>query len=219
MANAIWLICQFFYIMLKNEIMKHWRLLMITFVLLFIIAGGVKYLFFKSPNFVATAARAYRRGEIFPVKVEIENITHPINAVQMDIAYEAAKLEVVEISAVNSFANIFLEKNIDNKIGRMRLSGGLSSPGYHGPRGLFATVYFRAKTPGTTQVKFLPASLILINDGHGTNVLKNFPTVNFTISPETLSRQEQEKQNKDIVGVQVLGAESEKGQILLYEMK
>lgn len=194
--------------------MKFLRLGIFLFVLILVVFVVIRKFPF-SPAFVALPLPTYRPGETFPLKIEVENVSHSINAVQLELSYDPAYLEVLNVSTVGSFASVFLDKEIDNERGQFKLSGGIPSPGFKGPRGLFATVIFHARQTGPAQVKFLPSSQIFLNDGKGTNVLKNFQTVGFVISPNGLSQREEEKQKKDILGAHVLGAQSSREQIFL----
>lgn len=154
----------------------------------------------------------YGLGEIFPLKLQINNIETPINVVQADIAFDPSKLEVVDVSTKDSFASIFIQKEIDNERGFARLTGGLPNPGYQKSSGLFGTVYFKAKAVGPVTVKFLPSTLALANDGRGTNVLKNVSDVSYLIVPQKISITSLSK---------VLGAATEKGtngtQMIFYD--
>lgn len=172
----------------------------------------------KTVSFVIPAKKQYRLGEIFPMDIEIVGIKKPINAIQTDLGFEPEKLEVQEISTQNSFANIFIQKEINNEVGYARLTGGLPNPGYFSDRGIFGTVYFKAKTPGIAKVDFLPSSLVLANDGWGTNVVKELASVSFLILPEKIS-QEEEEQQKQLLSSVVLGAEEGKPMEKQTQMK
>ncbi len=171
----------------------------------------------KTVEFVIPNEGQYRLGEIFPMKIEITGVTKPINAVQADIGFNPAHLEVVAISTDESFANIFIQKEINNDGGYARLTGGLPSPGWFSDRGTFGTVLFKAKAPGLTEVKFLPSSLILANDGKGTNVIKDLSSSSYLILPDKISKQEEERQKELLAdGHQVLG-EATQMQLEFYE--
>ena len=172
----------------------------------------------KTVSFVIPSDSQYRVGEIFPLKIQLAGIEVPINAIQADIGFDKERLEVVEVSTKDSFATVFLQKEMNNELGYARLSGGLPNPGFNAPSGLFGTVYFKAKKAGLAQVYFLDTSLVLANDGKGTNVIKDFSVMSYLITPEELPIDEQEIQNTLILE-NVLGVEEEKNQnqILLFE--
>ena len=52
----------------------------------------------------------------------------------------------------------------------------------------------RGKTPGVVKITFLKSSMVLANDGKGTNILKEFPAASYLIVPETVTPKEEENQ-------------------------
>src|SRR3972149_7604498 len=135
--------------------------------------------------------KQHKLGEVFPLNLEVTGVQTAINAIQMDLSYDPEFLKVVKIDKTDSFATIFIQEEVNNTIGYLRLSGGLPNPGFTQPAGKFATVYFQTQKPGPTQVEFLPSSIVLANDGRGTNVLKEFASVNYLIMPERASALEE----------------------------
>lgn len=162
----------------------------------------------KTAEFVIPPKGQYRLEEIFPLKLEIIGLTTPINAVQTDLSFDPRKLQVVDISTQDSFANIFIQKEIDNERGYARLTGGLPNPGYFSDRGLFGTVYFKGIQPGIVTVDYLDTSLVLANDSHGTNILKDPPSVSYLITPEKVSQADNQLQTA-LFSDQVLGAKTQ----------
>jgi len=150
----------------------------------------------KTVEFVIPDEGQYRLGEIFPMKIEIIGIEKPINVVQADLGFNPNQVEVVSISTDESFANIFIQEEINNESGYIRLTGGLSNPGFFSNHGVFGTVLFRGKVPGLTKVRFLATSMILANDGKGTNVIKELAESSYLILPEKLSEKEEVLQSK-----------------------
>ncbi len=175
----------------------------------------------KTVSFVIPPKGQYRLGEIFPLKIEIAGIKVPVNAIQADLGFNPERLEVEEISTQDSFANIFVQKEINNEAGWARLTGGSPNPGFFSDHGVFGTVYFKGKSPGVAKIEFLPSSMVLANDGRGTNVLKEFPVVSYLILPEKISQEEEEQ--KKLLSSLVLGTqaqeipESEVVQMRFYE--
>lgn len=170
----------------------------------------------KTVSFTIPPGREYRLGEIFPMKIEIAGIKTPINAIQSDISFDPGRMEVVEIDTRDSFAKIFIQKEINNEVGYARLSGGLPNPGYSGPVGTFGTIYLRGKIAGLAQVHFLPSSLVLANDGRGSNILRDMAEFSFLILPEKISPEESKLQEA-ILKVDVLGEAKEGPQMRFYQ--
>lgn len=172
----------------------------------------------KTVSFSIPQKGQYRLGEIFPMKIEIAGVKTPVNTIQTDIGFNPERLEVVEISTKNSFANIFIQKEINNKAGYARLTGGLPNPGFSSDRGIFGTIFFKGKSPGAVKIEFLPTSMVLANDGHGTNVLKDFKSVSYLILPDKLMLEDEEAQKQVIIEPGVLGEKvSEETQMIFYE--
>ena len=171
----------------------------------------------KTVSFVIPTRNQYKLGEVFPMKIEVSGAKQPVNAVQADIGFDPGKLEVVNITTDESFAKLFVQKEFNNTLGYARLTGGLPNPGFSGEIGTFGTVYFRGKVAGLAEVTFLPTSMVLANDGRGTNVLKDFAIASYLIAPEKISATEQELQQSLIASnTPVLGAETQP-QLTFYD--
>lgn len=162
----------------------------------------------KTVSFSIPEKNQYRTNEIFPMKIEISGIKTSINVVQADITFDPDILEVVDLSTKDSFASIFVQKDVNNNLGYIRLTGGIPSPGYAKESGVFGTVYFKAKTAGLANVSFLPTSMVLADDGRGTNVLKSFPSTSYIVKPEVLTAEETFLQDQ-IFESDILGARSD----------
>lgn len=167
-------------------------------------------------SFVIPPKGQYRVGEIFPLKVELRGLEQPVNAVQADIGFDPAYLEVVEISTKDSFATIFVQKEINNSQGYARINGGLPNPGYSGARGLFATVYLRAKSAGAADVSYLPTSMILANDGRGSNILKDLARIPYFIVPNEVAGQGPNTQTATF-DPNVLGTSTDESQLVFFD--
>lgn len=122
-------------------------------------------------------------GEVFALKIELMNIPSSINVAQADLSFDPSIVEVVDITTEGSFASFFVQKEFDNQKGYLRVSGGVPNPGYRNPSGLLATAYLKGLKPGAIELKYLESSLVLANDGRGTNLLADFPTIPFIITP------------------------------------
>lgn len=160
----------------------------------------------KTVSFTIPSQKQFRIDEIFPMDIQITGIETPVNAVQTDISFNPEKVEVIDIVTEDSFADIFLQKEINNEAGFARLTGGVTNPGFLGQNGVFGTVLFKAKQPGLLQISFLPTSLVLANDGKGSNVLKDVSDINYLIIPERISPEEAELQKTIELGARVLGS-------------
>ena len=151
----------------------------------------------------------YKIGELFTLPIEVSGIAVPINTVQVDIKYPPELLEVVEFLTADSFAEIFVQKEVRNDLGLARISGGLPNPGYSKEEGLFGKVLFRAKASGLGEIQVLPSSMVLANDGSSTNVLAEFKSSAVRVLDEKISKDEEEFQ-KSFLETSVLGVTSGK---------
>lgn len=98
------------------------------------------------------------------------------------------------------------------------MTGGLPSPGYNGDNGHFATIYFQSKEAGIFDIQFLPSSLVLENDGNGTNVLKSYPKTSYLVKPEYVTDTERELQSTILsLNNDVLGVDTTKNQMLFFD--
>jgi hypothetical protein len=171
----------------------------------------------KTVSFVIPPKSNFKVGEIFPLKIEINGIKTPINAVQADLSFDPKKIQVVEISTTDSFANIFVQKEINNDTGYARLTGGLPNPGFFADHGTFGTIYLKGLQAGLVTIDFLPTSMILANDGRGSNVLKDsLGSISYLIVPEKITS-DQEKLQSVYFNKQVLGAATKVNQMTFYE--
>ncbi|PIS21552.1 hypothetical protein COY33_00750 [candidate division WWE3 bacterium CG_4_10_14_0_2_um_filter_42_7] len=157
----------------------------------------------------------FRIGEIFPMKIELFGIEKPINAVQADIGFDPGRVEVVDISEKESFAEVFIQKEINNKDGYARLTGGLPNPGFFSDHGIFGTIYLRGKEAGFVKVEFLPSSLVLANDGKGSNVLKDLASASYLILPEEITPEEKTQQ-KVLLDSVVLGEKTSRTKLEFF---
>ena len=67
-------------------------------------------------------------------------------------------------------------------------------------------------------IEFLPSSVVLANDGHGTNVLKDLASVSYLILPERVSEEEEDLQRQQVSFMSTtLGVNTENTQMKFYE--
>lgn len=163
----------------------------------------------KTVQFVIPDKNEYKLGEIFPVKIDIKGVKVPINIVRADLQFDPNLTEVIDIATDASFASIFIQKDINNDLGYARLTGGIPNPGFQDDAGTFGIVYMRGKRPGPIEVNFLPSSLVLANDGKGTNVLVDLPKATYFVSNVEISPEQKQVQDKLKINSNVLGENSE----------
>lgn len=136
-------------------------------------------------QFTIPSKNQYQVGEIFPLPIDLERIPAAINVFQADLSFDPTLLEVVDLTTDGSFASFFVQKEYDNAKGYLRLSGGVPNPGYRQAVGHLGTAYFKVKATGATELVYLESSLVLANDGKGTNLLADFPKLPLLLLPST----------------------------------
>jgi hypothetical protein len=121
-------------------------------------------------------------GQSFHVSVLVDTRGEAINAVEADLAFPSAMLEVTGIDATaGSFLPVVVEKSFNNTSGRIRIAGGVPTPGFIGAAGKVATITFHAKTAGSATVTFEGTSKLMRNHDN-INVLAGTSPGRITIS-------------------------------------
>ncbi|MDD4382274.1 MAG: cohesin domain-containing protein [Candidatus Dojkabacteria bacterium] len=151
----------------------------------------------------------YKIGELFTMPIEVSGLEISINTVQVDIKYSPELFEIVDFLTADSFAEIFIQREIRNDLGLARFSGGLPNPGYDAESGLFGKILFLTKKSGYGEIEILPSSLVIANDKEGTNVLAEFQSSAVRVKNERISKDEEAFQ-KNFLSSNVLGVTSGK---------
>jgi len=151
----------------------------------------------------------YRIGEISLIPIQISDISSAINVVQADIQFDPTQIEIQDVLVGESFADIFIQKDIRNDLGFARVTGGVPNPGFTKESGIFAKLLIRCKDSGVGKISILPTSKVLANDGKATNVLAEFSDHSYYISQEKLTIPELEAQ-EDFLTSKVLGVSNSK---------
>jgi hypothetical protein len=121
-------------------------------------------------------------GRSFYVSVLVDTGGEAINAVEADLTFPSAMLEVTGVDAtVGSFLPIVVEKSFNNVSGNIHIVGGVPTPGFTGGTGKVATIAFRAKAAGSAAVVFEGTSKLMRNDDN-VNILAGTSPARFTIS-------------------------------------
>lgn len=125
-------------------------------------------------NFSLSPAQGeFTVGSTFDVSVQIDTRGQTVNAVQMELSFPADKLQLVSPSAGSSVISIYTTPpRFDNSAGTVEIIGGIPN-GINVNNGLVTKLTFRVKSVGSASLRFGGQSQILLNDGHGTNVLDN----------------------------------------------
>jgi len=127
-------------------------------------AGASLYL---SPN-----SGTFFVGSTFDVSVFLNTGGEDINAVEVNLKFDPAKLQVASPTSGKSFIEIWISQpSYSNIKGMLSFIGGIPSPGINSSSGLVSTITFRAIASGETSILFLDSSKVLRNDSKGTDAL------------------------------------------------
>jgi len=113
----------------------------------------------------------YRVGEEIIVKAYVDTGGKAINTVGIRLSYPTEFVEIERVDTLESFCELFPENHFDNTQGLLIYSCGLPTPGFSDNKGLVGVFYFKAKKIGNFEIEFTDKTVVLANDGMGTNVL------------------------------------------------
>ena len=157
----------------QNKKIPNTKLLVVLSFLLVVLSGlpavtqGAGASLYFSP-----ASGTFFVGSTFDVSVFVNTGGEDVNAVEINIKFDPAKLQVASPTAGKSFIEVWVSQpTYSNTLGTMSFIGGVPSPGINTSAGLVSTVTFRAIAPRITTVLFLDSSKVLRNDPEGTNIL------------------------------------------------
>jgi len=107
----------------------------------------------------------------FTLDLVVDPAGEEINTVSTEISYPVDKLSLLEINKDNSFCSLFVEDENDNINGKIKISCIKPFPGVDTLSNV-VTLTFTTQATGTADLDLSPDSLVLANDGYGTDVLK-----------------------------------------------
>jgi len=122
--------------------------------------------------YLSPASGGFFVGSTFDVSVFVNTGGEDVNAVEVDLEFDPARLQMASPTAGRSFIEVWISQpTYSNVKGKMSFTGGIPSPGINTSSGLVSTITFRAIAPGKTTINFLDSSKVLLNDSEGTDVL------------------------------------------------
>ncbi|MEY4731650.1 MAG: hypothetical protein RL681_596 [Candidatus Parcubacteria bacterium] len=122
--------------------------------------------------YVGPASGTFTVGSTFTVSLYVNTSGNNVNALDAQLEYPADKLQVVSPTAGKSIINIWVSQpSYDNHAGKIRFQGAIPTPGINTSAGLISQVAFRVTSIGTAILRFTDGSRVLLNDGHGTDIL------------------------------------------------
>ena len=119
-------------------------------------------------------------GQIVTVELRLKTGSEAINAVSATISIDPKAYKILSISTERSFCSFYPENTFDTIKGEIRISCGTPSPGFLGDSPI-VQAQIRSQIVGTSEISLSPKdSLILANDGKGTNLLSSYPSFSTT---------------------------------------
>jgi hypothetical protein len=108
----------------------------------------------------------------FTLDLVVDPSGEEINTVSTEISFPADKLSLIDLSKANSFCSFFVEEKINNDLGKIKLSCVAPFPGTETMSNVI-TLTFKQTDTGYARLDLSQDSMVLANDGYGTNVLKS----------------------------------------------
>lgn len=116
------------------------------------------------------------------VAIRVVSGGESINVVEIHVQYEPESIKVNDIITTNSFCDpeTFIEKTIDNDKGEVVIICGKPN-GFDGEIGTVANLLIEPLRPGEFHLRFDDETVVLANDGLGTDVLRQSTNASFTV--------------------------------------
>lgn len=122
-------------------------------------------------------------GGVFDVSLVLDTGGEAVNTIKAELTFPAQQLQVINPAASTSFITIWaVSPTYSNVDGTVSLQGGLPSPGIKTSSGVISTITFRVIAPGRASLRYKGSSLVLRNDGQGTNILTSTSGADFVLS-------------------------------------
>jgi len=119
------------------------------------------------------SAGSFTVGSVFEVSILLDTEGESINAFNVLLNFQPDKLQLISPSTGKSIVQVWTgPPQFNNRTGTVRLQGGIPN-GINVSKGLISSFSFRVKRVGTALVKFSDESRVLLNNGKGTDVLKD----------------------------------------------
>lgn len=120
-------------------------------------------------------------GQTATLELRLHTVTNATNAIGLVMNYDPKILDLVKLTTDQSFCSFYTENSFDTIKGEVRLSCGTPSPGFTGDSVLL-DLSFRGKEVGSTTLHFdNKQTMVLANDGKGTNILSTPPHLTLNV--------------------------------------
>ncbi|MEJ0021754.1 MAG: hypothetical protein WDN47_04230 [Candidatus Doudnabacteria bacterium] len=134
--------------------------------------------------FSGAANQDVYEGQTFVVDWYLDSEGKSINSLDLKLNFSKDTLEVSNATAGNSLISLWIkDPTADNSNGNVELVGGITNGINSNKIPVFRTV-FRAKTAGAGFINLDPSSVVLLNDGSGSNEPLRFKNETFDVLPK-----------------------------------
>lgn len=116
----------------------------------------------------------------FKLKFIANSQNQTVNAVALEIVFDANKIEVLNVDTSQSFCQFYPQNRFNNNKGTVSIQCGAPHPGFRGENTI-AEITFLPKSLVQTEIKITDKSLILISDGKGSNIFSQAVNHNLSI--------------------------------------
>ncbi|MCC2630313.1 MAG: hypothetical protein K0S38_122 [Candidatus Paceibacter sp.] len=138
----------------------------------------------KAQLFFSSRSGTYTQGSTFEVPVFLNTRGASINAVELHINFDPRKIAIVKPTNDKSIIAIWLEPpTYSNTQGTAKIIGGIPN-GIVTSSGMVTSITFKALESGEASIRISENSLVLANDGRGTNLLSQYDRMSLTIVPQ-----------------------------------
>lgn len=127
---------------------------------------------------------SFIEGALFEVPIYINTQGQNINTIKLSIGFDPKKISVVDASGGTSIISLWLESPTFNNTNGTEKMTGVITNGITTDYGVIATITFRALSPGDANLTIKDDSLVLLNDGFGSEAKIQAVRGQYTILPK-----------------------------------
>ncbi|MDD5527642.1 MAG: cohesin domain-containing protein [Patescibacteria group bacterium] len=166
--------------MLKARLKALFIILIALFIISAIKPARAEDFYYRGPKLNPQSANSAlfltpvreKTGDSLTLDLVVDPAGEEINTVSAEISFPTDKLFLTNLSKTDSFCSFFVEEKIDNNLGEIKISCVAPYPGTDKMSNV-VSLTFKQIDSGAAELSLSPDSLVLANDGYGTNVLKD----------------------------------------------
>ena len=159
---------------------------LVAFSLILVVFSVLPFMAEAAILYLEPSSASYYQDDIFIVEIRLDTEGEIINAIRVSLDFPSDILGVEDFSKGNSVLTLWPREPVfGQNTGLISFSGGVPG-GYWGNNGLLGKIIFKAKIVGgetSYNIGFLDDSMVLLNDGLGTETDLNKIGATLTILP------------------------------------